>query len=47
MKPKSQAAFEEIETNLTQATFLARPCFNKVFEVECDASEVGIGVVLT
>jgi len=40
--PKAQAAFEEIKLKLTQL-----PCFNKVFEVECDASGVGIGGGLT
>jgi len=44
--PKAQVAFEEIKTTLTQALVIALPCFDKVFEIECDAF-VGIGDVLS
>eukprot|EP00268_Persea_americana_P043977 TRINITY_DN4436_c0_g2_i4.p1 TRINITY_DN4436_c0_g2~~TRINITY_DN4436_c0_g2_i4.p1 ORF type:complete len:191 (-),score=23.12 TRINITY_DN4436_c0_g2_i4:635-1207(-) len=39
-------AFGDIKHRITEAPILRLPDFNKVFEVACDASHIGIGVVL-
>jgi len=47
LTPKAHSAFEKVKNKLTETPILALPYFNKVFEIECAASSVGIGGVLT
>jgi len=42
-----QRAFETIRDRLCSAPILAIPNFDLLFEVKCDASDVGIGAILT
>jgi hypothetical protein len=41
-----QNAFQELKKRLTEAPVLVLPDFTKTFEIECDASGIGIGGVL-
>ena len=41
-----QSSFEEIKSRLVEAPIMAKPDWNKEFEIMCDASDYAMGVVL-
>jgi len=43
---EQENAFETLKDKLTKATILTLPNFAKTFEIECDASNIGIGAIL-
>jgi hypothetical protein len=45
--PKAEAAFEELKRAMVTTPVLALPDFSNIFIVEIDASDYGIGVILS
>jgi hypothetical protein len=44
--PPQEEAFNTLKDKLTHAPLLQLPDFQKVFELKCDASDIGLGAVL-